>query len=137
MINRIKNLIKKLKEAMEKSDILFNPSVREIQKLLSESQSHIVRFVALPDGKFYIADADEWVHDSMIKEMGIIRSENYLCGEIYKDGYTWMYKYMLFGYLGIVNPDRVFKDRKELTRLFETTRFYQNVKPLVREVDFE
>ena len=150
MINKIRKLIETLKESLVKSNILINPSVREIKMMMVEADRMLkakgsrrqtevqkVRFVALPDGKYYIANADEWVHDQIIKEMGIIKSENYLCGEIFSDGYTWMYKYMLFDYLNLKDPFKFSKSKQELTDLFKTTRFYQDVKPLIGEVDFE
>lgn len=138
--------IKKILEAVlgEKSPIVNDPNLATIkwELLKARKDSQIfnghpaVRFLVTKSGHYYIANANEWIHQQMERAVGE-QGNTSIAGELYIDGYLWFYKYSLFDYLGNEDPDRIFVSHEELIELFKKTKFYEIIKPLVKNIEVE
>lgn len=142
----MRSIILLLEFIRTKSSILINPSLKEIKDKLREIHniSHhkyaSVRFVIDKQENYYIANADEWIHDEIIKEMGINKTDNItgeFTEEFTEDGYLWFHKYMTFHHFDITDPNRVFMSPEEIINLFKRTKMYQVIKSIITKVEFQ
>lgn len=127
MIKRIKKLLEKLK--IKKGDVLFSPSIKELRDELQFTSE--MRLVINPkDGMYYIADANDYTHFEIMKEINITDQQN-IEGGLYNDGYVWLRGHNIKKYF---NKDMTNEEQLEW---FYNTDLYKNLKNFITEVDIQ
>jgi hypothetical protein len=138
----MRKIIKLLEAIRTKSPVLINPSLKEIKDKLREIHNlsnhkyASVRFVIDKNENYYIANADEWIHAEIIRDVRINREEN-IEGELTEDGYLWFYKYTVFKHFDVTYPDRAFTEPEETINLFKRTKLYQVIKPMITKIEYK
>jgi hypothetical protein len=109
-----------------KSPILFSPTLSEINKMLREAEGHSLRFLINPKTQdYYIADASEWVHPEMLRELKL-SSAGYVRGGFDGKGYAWFNRASLLG-----------KIHQEIMEFFKGTSLYNVLKPIITKIEYD
>lgn len=144
---QISKNIFRVSESLTKSPIEFSPSLNDIKKLLSEAKKDCltnrhcevaVRFIVAEDGNYYVANANDYIHNQMIKELNLSYANEMLAGELFGDGTLWVYRSMLLDYFGIKDSNkRVDTTDDEARDLFKSSNFYKIISSLVKNIDIK
>lgn len=149
MMKRIIKLLEYL-DFENKNSLLFNPSLLEVKRLVSKSLRNAkinnkswkydgqedVRFLA-HENNYYFADANEYTHQDMAKELSIPLSEDLILGGFKNDGYVWFYKYMLLDYLKYPVGARASIPDDRVRELFKQTIIGKLLSPAITKLEYE